>query len=142
LYTLRGDLDRAAAIAHELVHFGQDANVPEIWCSGLLSLSISVLKETEKYRTAYGVKGWECDTRIAFFATYLAVAEQRAGADREVYVKKAKGACEGVFRSAKVYRYCLPEAMRLQGDVRMDYREALVGTGIVGEESKERKGDG
>jgi class 3 adenylate cyclase/tetratricopeptide (TPR) repeat protein len=165
--TLRGDLDGASAIGHELIRFGRDANDPDIWCMGLLSLgwaqerrgefeaslasldkaielaeavpahisrifagsllgrcyfrlgdverSITVLKHAEDYRTAHGVRGYECETPLALFATFLAAAEQGTGVDKEEYLSRAKRASKEVFRSAKVYRYCLPEAMRLQG---------------------------
>ena len=164
---LRGDLDRAWTIAQELVRFGQDANVPEIWCAGLLSVgmvqerrgkfeeslaslnkaielaeavpvhisrisagswlgrcysrlgdlerSITVLKQNEDYRTTSGMKGLEYETPLELFKTYLAVAEQGAGARKEEYLRKTKRACKEVFKAARVYRVCLPEAMMLQG---------------------------
>lgn len=164
---LRGDLDRASTMAHELVRFGRDANDPEIWCAGLLSLgwvqelrgefeaslanlnkaieraeavsshlfrilagsrlgrcysrlgdlerSITVLKQAEDYRVVHSVKGWEYAIPLELFTTFLAAAEQGAGADKEEYLRGARRACKEVFRSAKVYRYCLPEAMMLQG---------------------------
>jgi class 3 adenylate cyclase/tetratricopeptide (TPR) repeat protein len=163
----RGDLDRASTMAHELVCFGRDANDPEIWCAGLLSLgwvqelrgefeaslaslnkaieraeavpshlfrilagsrlgrcysrlgdlerSITVLKQGGNYRVVHSVKGWEYAIPLELFTTFLAAAEQGAGTDKEEYLRGARRACKEVFRSAKVYRYCLPEATMLQG---------------------------
>jgi tetratricopeptide (TPR) repeat protein len=82
---------------------------------GDLERSMTVLKQADDYRAAHGVKGFEYHTTIVFFATYLAAAEQGAEADKEEYLRKARRACKEILRSAKVHRYCLPEAMRLQG---------------------------
>ena len=82
---------------------------------GDLERSITVLKQTEDYRTAHGVKGFEYETPMELFRTYLAAAEQGAGAHKEEYLRRAKRACKEVLKSTKVYRYCLPEAMMLQG---------------------------
>jgi class 3 adenylate cyclase/tetratricopeptide (TPR) repeat protein len=166
-YGHRGDFDRASTIARELVRFGQDANDPDIWRSGLVALgliqerigdfdgsianltkaielseavsphvirvfaggrlgrcylrlgdlerSITVLKQAEDYRTAFGAKGWENETPIVLFAAHLAAAERGAGTEREKHLRRARNSYRGVLRSAKVFRQCLPEAMMLQG---------------------------
>jgi tetratricopeptide (TPR) repeat protein len=82
---------------------------------GDLKRSMAVLKQNEDYRATYRVKGVEYMTPLALFATCLAAAEQGAGSDRGDYLRRAKKACKVVLRSAKVYRFCLPEAMMLQG---------------------------
>jgi tetratricopeptide (TPR) repeat protein len=71
---------------------------------GDVEKSLSVLSQTDAYRAAHGVRGWQSYLDATLFTTYLAAAEQNRGLQRDEYLRLTKG-----------YPVCLPEATRLQG---------------------------
>jgi class 3 adenylate cyclase/tetratricopeptide (TPR) repeat protein len=77
--------------------------------------SLAVLAQTNTYRAAHGVRGWDYVLPTALLTTYLAAAEQSRGPQRDKYLRKVGQACKRVFRWTRGYPVCLPEALRLQG---------------------------
>ncbi len=82
---------------------------------GDVERSLAILTQTDRYRAAHGVRGWDYYIATAFFLTYLTAAEQDAGPRRDEYLGKARRARARVFGWARGYRVCLPEATRLRG---------------------------
>jgi len=84
-------------------------------CTGDVERSIRVLTQSDAYRVAHGVKGWECLLFLPFFNTYLAAAEREAGPRRDEHLRKARQVRKRLLRSIKGHWVALPGATRLQG---------------------------
>jgi class 3 adenylate cyclase/tetratricopeptide (TPR) repeat protein len=83
--------------------------------AGDIDTSLAVLAKTDAYRLTHRVRGWGYYLPAALCMTYLTAAEHHVARKRDEDLTKAKGACKSLFRWAKGYRVCLPEAMRLKG---------------------------
>ena len=83
--------------------------------TGDVEKSLSVLSQTDTYRVAHGVKGWDHFLPTALFMTYLAAAERDLGPKKDEYLSKARQACKRLLKVTKGHPVCLPETTRLQG---------------------------
>jgi class 3 adenylate cyclase/tetratricopeptide (TPR) repeat protein len=83
--------------------------------AGDIDASLAVLAKTDAYRVTHRVRGWGYYLPAALCMTYVTAAEHHVARKRDEDLTKAKGACKSLFRWAKGYRVCLPEAMRLRG---------------------------
>jgi class 3 adenylate cyclase/tetratricopeptide (TPR) repeat protein len=124
---LRGDFEESVANLERAIELGEatQSHLIRVFAGsqlgrcyfrlGDLERSIALLTQANNYRATHRVKGWEYEVPIEFFRTYLSVAERNVYGEKEKYLRKAKQACKEVLRSARVYRFILPETMMLQG---------------------------
>jgi tetratricopeptide (TPR) repeat protein len=114
--TLMRAIELCEAIPNHLSRVLAGSALGRCYCrTGDIEKSVAVLTQADTYRAAHGARGWEYFLATALFATYLAAAEQDREPQRDEYLRKAEQACRRLFRSAKGYPVCLPEATRLQG---------------------------
>ena len=123
----KGDFQESAAALARAIELAESIplHLHRVWSgsflgkcycrTGDIEKSLDILTQTDAYRAAHAVRGWDWVLLIALFMAYLAAAEERAGAERKQYLMKARRASKSVFRWAKGYPVCLPEATRLQG---------------------------
>jgi len=124
----KGDLGQAIANLNEAIKLAEA--IPDYRWSGVsggflgrcyihqgsLDQALSVLLKTESIIVRHNLKGMvSVSLRNNLATLYLLFAEKNMGSKKAKWMGRARIACKKALKQGKVYRFGLPEAMRLKG---------------------------